>query len=256
MGKRIAHLVLQSEDMALAGAVEQKDHPELGRDVGNVCGLGPTGIMLTDSLDDVSGDFEVIIDFASPAASLKSLDFAVEKRKAIVVGTTGFSTQELDKIREKGSKGRCLYSPNMSTGVNLMFKIIADVARVCQDDYDIEIVEAHHRMKKDAPSGTALKMAQIVASTLNRDLDRVGVFGRKGLIGQRSKEEIGIQVIRAGAIVGEHTVMFGGLGERIEIAHTAHSRDSFALGALKAARWLVKQPPGMYDMQDVLGLKD
>ncbi|MBE9541955.1 MAG: 4-hydroxy-tetrahydrodipicolinate reductase, partial [Proteobacteria bacterium] len=149
----------------------------------------------------------------------------------------------------------CVFAPNMSVGINLMFKIISQLAQVLQDDYDIEIIESHHRLKKDAPSGTAVKMAQILANTLKRDLDQVAVHQRKGLIGERSREEIGIQVIRAGDIVGEHTVLFAGPGERLEITHRAHSRDTFAQGAVKAAQWVVKQQPGLYDMEDVLGLK-
>jgi 4-hydroxy-tetrahydrodipicolinate reductase len=143
----------------------------------------------------------------------------------------------------------------MSIGVNLSFKILAEVAKALGDDYDVEIVEAHHRMKKDAPSGTAIKMAQVIAQALNRNLDEVGVYARKGMIGERSKKEIGIQTVRAGDIVGEHTVFFAGKGERIEITHRAHSRDTFAAGAVRAAKWIVGKKPGMYDMQDVLGLK-
>jgi len=143
----------------------------------------------------------------------------------------------------------------MSVGVNLMFKVVENIAQVLNEGYDVEIVEAHHRLKKDAPSGTALKLAQVIAQALGRDLEKVGVYGRKGLIGERTKEEIGIMTVRAGDIVGEHTVIFGGIGERLEIIHRAHNRDNFARGAVRAAQWIVQQPPGLYDMQDVLGLK-
>ena len=143
----------------------------------------------------------------------------------------------------------------MSVGVNLMFKVVADIARVLGDGYDVEIVEAHHRLKKDAPSGTAMKLAQVIAHALGRDLDKVGVYARHGIIGERTEREIGIQTVRAGDIVGEHTVLFGGIGERLEIIHRAHSRDNFARGAVRAAQWIVAQPAGLYDMQDVLGLK-
>jgi 4-hydroxy-tetrahydrodipicolinate reductase len=173
----------------------------------------------------------------------------------VVNGKTGFSKEELEPIKEISKNIPIVLAPNMSVGVNLLLKVLQDIARVLGDDYDIEIVEAHHRLKKDAPSGTAMKMAQVIADAVNRDLDDVAVYARKGLIGERTKKEIGIQTVRAGDIVGEHTVIFGGLGERIEITHKASSRDTFARGALKAALWISGRTSGLYDMQDVLGLK-
>ncbi len=173
----------------------------------------------------------------------------------MVIGTTGFSKDQIEVLRSLSGEIPLVMAPNMSVGVNLLFKVLKDVARVLGDDYDIEIIEAHHRMKKDAPSGTALKMAQVIADALQRNLDEVGVYARKGIIGERTKQEIGIQTVRAGDIVGEHTVLFGGLGERIEITHKASSRDTFARGALRAAMWVADRKPGLYDMQDVLGLK-
>jgi len=172
-----------------------------------------------------------------------------------VIGSTGFTAVEMKKVRELAASARCVLAPNMSVGVNVMLKVLADVSGLLGDDYDVEIVEAHHHLKKDAPSGTAIKMAQVIAESLGRDLDEVGVYSRKGMIGERTKPEIGIQTIRAGDIVGEHTVIFGGMGERLEFTHRAHSRDNFARGAIRAALWVVGRGNGLYDMQDVIGLK-
>ncbi len=174
---------------------------------------------------------------------------------ATVIGTTGLSPEQMERIKELSKGVRCVFSPNMSVGVNVMFKIVQEVTQVLGPEYDIEIFEAHHRLKKDSPSGTAAKLGELIAKASGRDFDQVGVYGRKGMVGERTKEEIGMQVIRAGDIVGEHTVLFGGIGERLEIIHRAHSRDNFARGAVRAALWVVNQPNGLYDMQDVLGLK-
>ena len=173
----------------------------------------------------------------------------------MVIGTTGIKGEMLDEVETLAKKIRCVLAPNMSVGVNVMFKIAGEMARILGADYDMEILEVHHRLKKDAPSGTAMHLAQILADVSDRDLDKVGVYERKGMIGKRTDEEIGIQTWRAGDITGEHTVMFGGIGERLELIHRAHNRDNFARGAVRAARWVTKQPEGLYDMQDVLGLK-
>jgi 4-hydroxy-tetrahydrodipicolinate reductase len=183
------------------------------------------------------------------------LAFAKENGLAAVIGTTGFNQSQMDRIRELARNTRCVVAPNMSVGVNLMFKIVQEVARVLGPEYDVEILEAHHRLKKDAPSGTAVKLGELIAHALGKNFNQVGVHGRKGMVGERTRDEIGMQVIRAGDIVGEHTVLFGGDGERLEIIHRAHSRDNFARGAIRAALWVVNQPNGLYDMQDVLGLK-
>jgi len=172
-----------------------------------------------------------------------------------VIGTTGFSVSEMDELRSLAKQLPCVCSPNMSVGVNMLFKMIAEMAKTLHEDYDIEVIEAHHRLKKDAPSGTALKMAEVLAKAIGKDLTQAAVYTRKGMIGERKRGEIGIQTIRAGDIVGDHTVIFGGMGERLELTHRAQSRDTFVRGALRAARWVVKQPPGLYDMLDVLELK-
>lgn len=255
MGSRIINIINETEDVALVGATEQRGSRFIGKDSGETAGVGKNGIFISDDIARFIKDCDVIIDFTSPASTMEHLYAASEEKKAIVIGTTGFSNQQLDKIRDISKETRCVLSPNMSVGVNVMFKLIKNVAAIMGEEYDIEIIEAHHRMKKDAPSGTAMKMAEIAATSLKRDLSKVAVYERRGDIGERKKDEIGIQTVRAGDIVGEHTVIFGGLGERLEITHKAQSRDNFARGAVKAAKWIVNKPNGIYDMQDVLGLR-
>ncbi len=255
MGRRLVALVYQSESLSLAGAIEGRGNPSIGEDAGLVAGCGSLGIKITDELASCVEQGEVVVDFSSPAATLQHLAVAAQHKRAMVIGTTGFSADQSEDIRSRAKSIPCVWSPNMSAGVNLVFKLIAEMARVLRDGYDIEVIEAHHRLKKDAPSGTALKMAQILAEATGRNLDQVGVYARKGLIGERKRDEIGIQTIRAGDIVGDHTVLFGGMGERIEVTHRAQSRDTFAAGALRAAEWAVRQPPGLYDMADVLGIR-
>ena len=253
MGNRVIHIIKETPSIELGRAIERADHPLVGKDIGEVIGLGKLGISLEGGLKKGGGD--VIINLSSPAASLESLEFAKENGLAIVIGTTGFNPEQLEKIKGLSKSTRCVVAPNMSVGMNLMFRVVQDIAKVLGPEYDIEILEAHHRLKKDSPSGTAVKLGELIAKAIDRDLGKVGVYGRKGMIGERTREEIGMQVIRAGDIVGEHTVLFGGIGERLEITHRAHSRDNFARGAVKAALWIVDQPNGLYDMQDVLGLK-
>ncbi|GAB4405993.1 MAG: 4-hydroxy-tetrahydrodipicolinate reductase [Thermodesulfovibrionales bacterium] len=255
MGNRIAALSREYESIKLTGAFERKGHAGIGKDIGVLTGVGESGIILLDSIEKVIDQSDVVIDFTHTSSSIEHLKVASSKGKAMVIGTTGFTKDELDEIGFLTKNVPVVLAPNMSIGVNLLLKVLKDIARVLGDDYDIEIIEAHHRLKKDAPSGTAMKMAQVIAEAVNRDLDDVAVYTRKGMIGERTKKEIGIQTIRAGDIVGEHTVLFGGLGERIEITHKASSRDTFARGALKAALWVHGKPAGLYDMQDVLGLK-
>jgi 4-hydroxy-tetrahydrodipicolinate reductase len=253
MGSRIIHMIKETPSIELCRAIERPDHPFIGKDIGEVIGLGRMGILLERDLRKQGG--EVIINFTSPSASMESLQFAKEAGLAIVIGTTGLIPEQLDKVREISKTVRCVFAPNMSVGMNLMFRIVQEVAQVLGSEYDVEILEAHHHLKKDAPSGTAVKLGELIAKAMGRDFGKAGVYGRKGIIGERTKEEIGMQVIRAGDIVGEHTVLFGGMGERLEIIHRAHSRDNFARGAIRAALWVVNQPNGLYDMQDVLGLK-
>lgn len=249
MGSRIAALSREYEGLSLTGVFEKKGHKDVGKDIGGF------GINLTDSIESVIDEADVIIDFTHTSSTLEHLSAASKKGKAMVIGTTGFSKTDMGEIRSFAEGIPCVLSSNMSLGVNLLLKVLRDVAKALGDEYDVEIVEAHHRLKKDAPSGTALRMAEVIADALGRDLDEDAVYARKGMIGERTGKEIGIQTVRAGDIVGEHTVLFGGLGERIEITHRASSRDTFARGALRAALWLKDRPAGLYDMQDVLGLK-
>jgi 4-hydroxy-tetrahydrodipicolinate reductase len=255
MGRRVLHAISQDDEFRLVGALEAPGHPALGRDAGTEAGVAAFRVPISDDLPGVLQEADVLVDFTRPEASLNHLGEAVSARKAVVIGTTGFGPGQWEEIQRIGPSTRCVISPNMSVGVNLVWRILRDVAKALGDDYDVEIVEAHHRRKVDAPSGTALRMAEVVSEALGRELREVGVFSRHGQIGPRKDREIGIQVVRAGDIVGEHTVIFAGAGERIEIVHRAHSRDNFARGALRAAKWVVGQPPGLYDMQDVLGLK-
>ncbi|MCX8030319.1 MAG: 4-hydroxy-tetrahydrodipicolinate reductase [Thermodesulfovibrionales bacterium] len=255
MGGRITALSKDYPELKLVGGFERKGHELIGKDIGEIVGIGNVNIPLKDNLYEIINDTDVVISFTSPEASLEHLKVVVDKKKAIVIGTTGFSKEQIENIKKLSENVPVVLAPNMSVGVNLLFKILKDVAVVLGDDFDIEIVEYHHRLKKDAPSGTALKMAQVIAEAINRNLDEVAVYARKGIIGERTKKEIGIQTVRAGDIVGEHTVLFGGLGERIEITHKASSRDTFARGALKAAKWIFSKPAGLYDMMNVLGLK-
>jgi len=239
MGQRIINMIAGSPEMTLTGALETPDHAGVNQDAGLVAGAGELGVPIVGSLDEVIEKGEVLIDFTL----------------AMVIGTTWISETMLQEVNTLTKKIQCVLAPNMSVGVNVMFKIAREMAQILGNDYDMEILEVHHRLKKDAPSGTAMRLARILSETVNRDLDKVAVYERKGMIGQRTDEEIGIQTWRAGDITGEHTVMFGGIGERLELTHRAHNRDNFAGGALRAALWVVKQPSGLYDMQDVLGLR-
>ncbi|MGD0915371.1 MAG: 4-hydroxy-tetrahydrodipicolinate reductase [Thermodesulfobacteriota bacterium] len=253
MGGRIIHVINETPSIELYRAIERTDHPSLGKDAGETVGLGRIGVTLERDLKKDGGD--VIINFTNPQSSLESLQFARENSLAAVIGTTGFSPEQLNRVKELSKSVRCVLSPNMSVGMNVMFRIVQEIAHVLGSEYDVEILEAHHRLKKDSPSGTAVRLGELIAKATGRDFGRVGVYGRKGMVGERTKDEIGMQVIRAGDIVGEHTVLFGGIGERLEVTHRAHSRDNFARGAVRAALWVVNQPNGLYDMQDVLGLR-
>jgi 4-hydroxy-tetrahydrodipicolinate reductase len=256
MGKRILSLAHENPDIQISGALETKGNPLIGMDAGELAGIGRINVLISDDLETILKNCDVLIDFSSQEAGIVHARAAAETGKSLVIGTTGFSEAQKKQIADSAVKTRIVLAPNMSRGVNLLFKITELVAKTLGDDYDIEIIESHHNKKKDAPSGTAEKLAQTAASALGRDLAQVGVFGRQGLIGERNKSEIGVFAVRAGDIVGEHTVMFVTGGERIELIHRAHSRDAFASGAIQAALWLRDKPNGLYDMQDVLGLKE
>ena len=255
MGRRITSLAVEHPDIELVGAFERKGCEDCGGDIGNLTGTGETGVLLADNVEEAVAKADVVIDFTTVESTLSNLKTCSDLKKAMVIGTTGLNEEDRRVAHSLSAGIPCVLAPNMSVGVNLLFKILGDVARTLGDEYDVEIIEAHHRMKKDAPSGTALRFAQVIADALGRNLDNVGVYERKGMIGERKQKEIGLQTIRAGDIVGEHTILFGGIGERIEITHKASSRDTFAKGAIRAALWVKGKEPGLYDMLDVLGLK-
>jgi 4-hydroxy-tetrahydrodipicolinate reductase len=256
MGGKIISLISKSEDINVVGAVEVAGHDIIGRDIGQGLGLGKMDVFVSGKLSDCIEKADVVIDFTNHETSINNLKIANKKSKAIVIGSTGFTSDEIKEIRKLAKNTRCVLAPNMSVGVNVMLKILEYCAGILKDDYDVEIIEAHHNLKKDAPSGTAMQMAKVIADKLGRDMEKSFVYSRRGLIGERTKREIGIQTVRAGDIVGEHTVIFGGIGERLEFIHRAHNRDNFAKGAIRAACWIVNQKNGLYDMQDVLGLRD
>ncbi|MFC1868836.1 4-hydroxy-tetrahydrodipicolinate reductase [Thermodesulfobacteriota bacterium] len=255
MGQRIISMIRQSQDITLVGAFEHPENPCVNEDAGQTAGLGEIGVRIAGSLNEIIDTGEVVIDFTTPEATLENIRAISSRGLSMVIGTTGITGDTLQEIEALGKEIRCVLAPNMSVGVNVMFRIAAEMASILGKDYDIEILEAHHRLKKDAPSGTAMRLAQILAESTGRDLEKVAVYERKGITGERSDEEIGIQTWRAGDITGDHTLMFGGIGERLELIHRAHNRDNFARGAVRAAKWIISQPVGIYDMQDVLGIK-
>jgi 4-hydroxy-tetrahydrodipicolinate reductase len=252
MGKRIIACAEDEEGLEIIGAVERRGHPDLGMDAGELSGRGKIGVLLIDDLSEVIEEGDVVVDFSSPASSLENAAVAAKNRKSLVVGPTGFLPEEEKRLEEVVRGIACVFSPNMSVGVNLLFRLVEEVAATLGDEYDIEIIEAHHRLKKDAPSGTAVKLARCAAAGRNRDLTDVAVYGREGMVGERPRGQIGIHAVRAGDIVGDHTVLFSTPGERIELVHRAHSRDTFARGALRAARFAANAGPGFYNMQNVL----
>jgi 4-hydroxy-tetrahydrodipicolinate reductase len=256
MGRRIIQMIYESEGFMLSGAFERPDHALIGRDVGSIAGSGESGIEIKKDISEAIEGGDVVIDFTTPECTLHNIGVLAKTGQAMVIGTTGITGQKREELQTLATSIRCVMSPNMSVGVNVLFKVVGDISRILREGYDMEILEAHHRLKKDAPSGTALHLADILATTTGRNLELDAVYERKGFIGERRDTEIGIQALRAGDIVGEHTVIFAGVGERIEVTHRAHSRDNFAKGALLAAAWVITQPNGLYDMQDVLGLRD
>ncbi len=254
MGCRVVACLAEDGQLRLAAALEAATHPAIGRDAGEVAGCGRLGVPIGSDPKEALTAGRILIEFSVPEASLEHLRILAAVGGRAVIGTTGFTAAERSEISRLATQCAILLSPNMSVGVNLAFKLLALMAKALGNEYDVEITEIHHRLKKDAPSGTALRMAEVVAEALGRDLDRAAVYGRKGLPGERTREEIGILSLRSGDVVGEHTVSFGGLGERLELTHRAHSRDTFARGALRAARFIAARSPGLYSMQDALGL--
>ena len=256
MGQKIGYWVNQHDQLNYTGAFEAAGSPAIGNDIGELAGFGKNGVLVGEGLLSAIDKGDVIIDFTFHAATMEFARIAAEHNRAMVIGTTGLSQDNIAELRELSAHFPCVQAPNMSVCVNVLFQLVKKTAEILGEDYDIEIIEAHHNKKKDAPSGTALKLGEMAAEVLGQNLPDVGVYERNGIIGEREKKEIGIQTIRAADIVGEHTVYFAGPGERIELTHRAHTRDHFAKGAAKAAAWLDGKPNGMYSMFDVLGLKD
>ncbi|MCX7990774.1 MAG: 4-hydroxy-tetrahydrodipicolinate reductase [Proteobacteria bacterium] len=253
MGSTIMRLVEEDKDLVLFGAIERPDSPFIGESAERFGGA--KDIKITSSLKDIAGKDTVIVDFTHIDATRENIKIASDKGSPMVIGTTGFSSDETKLIADMAKKSfPCVLSPNMSLGVNVLFKLVYETAKLLTDEYNVEIVEIHHNKKKDAPSGTAVKLGQVVAEALGWDYDETAVYERKGMVGERKKKEIGMQTLRAGDVVGEHTVIFGGMGERIELTHRAHSRENFARGAIRAVKWVYNRENGFYTMKDVLGI--
>ena len=255
MGRMLVHAIHAETGVRIASAVERQGDRHVGLDAGMVAGVGEIGVRIGHTLEHALADSEVCIDFTLPDPTIEHAEACRSRRCAMVIGTTGLSREQRGIIEDAARDIPIVHAPNMSVGVNLCFKLLDVAARALGDGVDVEIVEAHHRNKVDAPSGTAVRMGEIVAGALGRDLSECAIYGRQGHTGIRDRNTIGFETIRAGDIVGEHTVMFAGDGERIELTHRAASRANFAAGAVRAARWVVHRPPGLYDMLDVLGLR-
>lgn len=253
MGRTLIEACARAEGIQLSAALERSGAAEIDADAGELAGMGKLGVKIVTSI--VNQKFDVLIDFTNTAATLANLDYCRKHGKKMVIGTTGFDEAGKARIAEAANDIAVVFAPNMSVGVNLCFQLLETAARVLGNEVDIEITEAHHRHKTDAPSGTALRMGEVVAHALRRDLKACAVYERHGVSTARARGSIGFSSIRAGDIVGDHTVLFAGGGERIEITHRAESRMTFATGALRAARWLMGRDKGLYDMQDVLGLR-
>ena len=253
MGRAVIQAALAAPGMNLVAAIDRKDNPELGEDVGSVVGQADIGVAVGYVIDPTAEPFEVLIDFTQPEATLAALELCRANKKAMVIGTTGFSPKQREAIAAAAKDIPICMAANFSIGVNVVLSLLGDAARLMRDGYDVEIVEAHHRHKADAPSGTALAMAEEVCKAIGRNLKECAVYGREGQVGARKEQTVGFATIRGGDVVGDHTVMFLGEGERVEISHKATSRLNFAQGALRAAVWLAGREPGMYTMQDVLG---
>ena len=254
MGKTLVQAIQDSEGVSLGAAFEHPENPAIGQDAGELAGIGHLGVTVGGDPAAATDNFDVVIDFTVPAATLSLAQACRAQGKAMVVGTTGFSADELAQLKLAAQDLALFMAPNMSIGVNLTFKLIEIAARALGDSVDVEVIEAHHRHKIDAPSGTAVRMGEVLAEALDRDLETDAIYGRQGITGARERNTIGFSTVRGGDIVGEHTVMFAGEGERIEITHRAQSRMNFAQGALRAVSYVHAQPPGLYDMQGLLDL--
>jgi 4-hydroxy-tetrahydrodipicolinate reductase len=254
MGRLLVALARDDARLRVAGAVEAPGHPAVGRDAGELAGGGALGLRVSDALAGVCTRDHVVLDFTAPEATLGHARVAAERGAGLVVGTTGFDAAQQRELRALAARTRTVWAPNMSVGVTVLTELVSTAARLLDASFEAEIVELHHHAKRDAPSGTALALGRAVAGARGQDVERSAVLAREGLVGARRPDEIGIVALRAGDAVGDHTVVFGGLGERVELTHRAQSRDCLARGALRAALWVADRPPGVYSMRDVLGL--
>lgn len=255
MGKNLIDAVNQTEGLTVSAAIERPDSSLIGADAGELAGVGKLGVKVVGSLESVVDDFDVLIDFTTPETTVGNLAVCVAHNKKIVIGTTGFDEIGLGAIDKAAESIAIIFAANFSVGVNLCLKLLKQAAEVLNEGYDIEIIEGHHRHKVDAPSGTALRMGEVVAETLGRDLKTCAVYGREGITGARDPSTIGFATVRAGDIVGDHTVLFATEGERVEITHKASSRMTFAKGAARTCSWVAHKDKGLFDMQDVLNLR-
>jgi len=255
MGREISQIAHGADGVELVGGTERPSSPFIGSDLFTVAGIGSGGSKVVEDLSEIIDDIDALIDFTAPEATMSNFDIIAEKGKIMIIGTTGLTDEQKKHIKDNSGKARCVMAPNMSVGVNLMFKLVEEATKVIGSQYDIEIIDIHHNLKKDAPSGTAVRLGEICAKGTGRDMAKVGVYGRHGVTGERTKEEIAIMTLRAGDVVGEHTVIYAGQGERVEITHKAGSRKNFAVGAVRAVKWVSGKKMGLYDMQDVLGLR-
>lgn len=254
MGRTIMQTIAEAHDLRLSAALEQPGSPYLSQDAGSLIGT-PNGVTIRSDFAAALPGSDVLIDFTRPAGTLAHLAVCRQSGIKLVIGTTGFSAEEKETIRVASSDIAIVFAPNMSIGVNILFKLLEVATRALPAGYDVEVIEAHHRHKVDAPSGTALRMGEVIAQTQGKELEKVAIYGREGHTGERAADTIGFSTIRGGDIVGDHTALFAGIGERLEITHKASSRQTFAAGALHAARFLATQSSGLFDMQDVLGLR-
>jgi len=254
MGRTIMETIAEAHDLRLSAALEQPGSPYLSQDAGSLTGTS-CGVAISSDFAAALTGSDVLIDFTRPAGTLAHLAVCRQSGIKMVIGTTGFSAEEKELIHDAAKDIAIVFAPNMSIGVNMLFRLLEIAAQALPEGYDVEIIEAHHRHKVDAPSGTALRMGEVIAQAQGKNLEQIAIYGREGHTGERAADTIGFSTIRGGDIVGDHTALFAGIGERLEITHKASSRKTFATGALHAARFLAAKKSGLFDMQDVLGLR-
>ena len=254
MGRELLAVFLNDKEVSIVGAVEDAGSKHLGQDAGLLAGMDASGVKISHDFDKSVAEADTIVDFTNPKAALRNLEAAAKLGKSVVIGTTGFSQEETAVVKSRAERVPVVLSPNMSQGVNVLFHLVKEAAELLGEQFEVEMFEVHHDLKKDAPSGTALQFGRIIAEARKKTLEQVAVFGRQGIVGERKKEEMGILALRMGDVVGEHTIIFAGPGERVEFTHKASSRKTFASGALRAVKFLKGKKSGFYTMKDVLGI--